>query len=218
MNKPAGLLSQKAEKKDFSANEQLLRYLLDRGEVTKEELKTFRPSVSNRLDRNTSGILLAGKTLAGLQYLSEVLKERAVQKYYLALVEGRMEKPFRGEAWLSKDTVRNQVSISKEPIPGAERIETGYEPLELYRDATLLRIRLYTGKSHQIRAHLSFLSHPILGDPKYGPEQRQGEPRLRRQMLHAREVIFPDGLSIKAPLPKDFENVRNRLKETQGGS
>lgn len=88
INKPAGMLSQKAEKGDISMVEHLISHLLDTGEVTEEMLKTFRPSLCNRLDRNTSGIVAAGKTLQGLQMLSGLFKERTLHKYYLCIVKG----------------------------------------------------------------------------------------------------------------------------------
>ena len=95
INKPAGMLSQKAEKGDISMVEHLISHLLDTGEVTEEMLKTFRPSLCNRLDRNTSGIVAAGKTLQGLQMLSGLFKERTLHKYYLCIVKGVIKKKNR---------------------------------------------------------------------------------------------------------------------------
>ena len=90
MNKPAGMLSQKARAEDVSANEYVISYLIHSGQLTREDLRTFRPGVCNRLDRNTSGLILAGKSVAGLQEMSRLLKERTVQKYYLCLVKGEV--------------------------------------------------------------------------------------------------------------------------------
>ena len=111
INKPAGMLSQKAEKGDISMVEHLISHLLDTGEVTEEMLKTFRPSLCNRLDRNTSGIVAAGKTLQGLQLLSGLFKERTLHKYYLCIVKGvsKEEQDVRGS--LLKNEKTNQVRI-----------------------------------------------------------------------------------------------------------
>ena len=168
LNKPAGMLSQKAEDKDFSVNEQLLRYLYEKGIVTKESLCTFRPGICNRLDRNTSGILLGGKTLSGLQEAARLLKERTMEKTYHALIFGKMTKAMHTEAYLTKDPRTNRVTITKQKREAAYPIRTDYTPLESGGDWTLVSIRLITGKSHQIRAHLSSIGHPIIGDVKYG--------------------------------------------------
>ena len=109
VNKPAGMLSQKAKPSDQSLVEYFQRYLLDTGAISEQELETFHPAPCNRLDRNTSGLVLCGKSLAGLQALSEALKLRTMKKYYLALVLGKVDQPGHQKAWLCKDTKTNQV-------------------------------------------------------------------------------------------------------------
>ena len=112
VNKPAGILSQKAKPSDLSLVEYFQRYLLETGAISEQELETFHPAPCNRLDRNTSGLVLCGKSLAGLQALSEALKLRTLKKYYLALVLGKADRPGHQKAWLSKDTKTNQVQVS----------------------------------------------------------------------------------------------------------
>lgn len=211
INKPAGMLSQKAKKEDISANEYILQYLLESGTITRESLHTFKPSVCNRLDRNTSGILVAGKTLNGLQQMSKAFRERSMEKYYLAIVAGHISKPRRIEGYLKKDGQTNQVRIFSKPSKDAKPIITEYRPLKLLGQVTLLEVHLITGRSHQIRAHLASIGHPVIGDTKYG------NPRLNReflknagvthQLLHAYRLFLADGTKIQADAPKEFERA-----------
>lgn len=208
LNKPYNMLSQKAAPEDISANEYLLGYLIRQGALTLEEMNTFRPSVCNRLDRNTTGILLAGKTLKGLQQLSKDLKSREAGKYYRALVAGCILEPACLKGFLKKDEVTNHVTVYEAKAEGALWIETAYEPIEVYEDYTMLEIHLITGRSHQIRAHLASIGHPIIGDPKYGsPEinrRYQKAHSITHQLLHAYRVELPGQEPIVAPLPKEF--------------
>ena len=116
VNKPEGILSQKAEADDISMVEEAQRYLLNNGAVTEESLRTFRPSVVNRLDRNTSGILAVGKDLAGAQELSRLFKERSLHKYYYCLVKGQVKEKARIKGYLVKNEATNRVTVEKEPI------------------------------------------------------------------------------------------------------
>ena len=220
MDKPAGLLSQKAKESDISINEMMLAYLLDSGQITPETLLTFRPSVTNRLDRNTSGLITAGKSLAGLQFLSEGMKTRRFGKYYYALVRGKLDQAMTLKGYLVKDGQTNTVRITGEAAHGADYIETAYEPLAVLAHTTLLKVHLVTGRTHQIRAHLASIGHPIAGDPKYGDpglnDRLRGTCHLRSQLLHAGLLVMPalsgdfaalSGRSFTSPLPADFMRV-----------
>lgn len=221
INKPSGMLSQKAGEKDESLVEYLLDYLLSKGELTMETLKSFRPSVCNRLDRNTSGMIVAGKSLAGLQIMSRAIKERSLSKYYLCIVKGRLEHTQKISGYLLKDTKHNQVRILKEEVDGALPIETEYKPLQTGEHYTLLEVKLITGRSHQIRAHLSSIGHPIAGDYKYGDEAVNNEVKQRyhisSQMLHSYRLVMPReleeplsylaGKEFKAEPPKKFATM-----------
>lgn len=219
-NKPVGLLSQKARPQDISLVEYLIAHMLENGSITQEELKSFHPSVCNRLDRNTSGLVLAGKTVKGLQQLSGMLKERTMEKYYLTLVAGVLEKPEKICGYLVKDEKTNQVRVSRKPLKDGALIETAYVPLGNNGKATLLKVELITGRSHQIRSHLASIGHPVTGDTKYGNTAVNSYYRKRygltSQLLHAWQICFPEdcgslaqlsGKQIRAKLPGLFQKI-----------
>jgi 23S rRNA pseudouridine955/2504/2580 synthase len=216
LNKPAGMLSQKAKESDVSANEHMIAYLLETGAVTERDLRTFRPSICNRLDRNTSGLLLAGKTLRGLQRLSAELKSRSMDKYYRCLVVGDIPEKQLQKGYLLKDERENAVSIFQNGAPNRQYIETEYNPVERFGDYTLLEVHLITGRSHQIRAHLASLGHPLVGDPKYGDVRQnrlfEKKAGINRQLLHAYRVRFSDGREVWADLPGDFQAALDDLR------
>ncbi len=222
-DKPAGILTQKAAQTDLSLNEWLIGYLLNCKEITASELDTYRPSVCNRLDRNTSGIVLCAKTVQGAQLLSSLLQERTLHKYYQLYVKGVVRDSQMIEGCLSKDTRRNKVTIQLNLRPegsGAEKesyIKTYYRPLRVETDKTLLEVELITGKPHQIRAHLASIGHPLLGDYKYGDKDwndyYKRTCQIRSQLLHAYKVTFPEleppfteisGRTFRTGLPELF--------------
>ena len=123
------MLSQKASADDVSLVEYVTGYLLKSGQITDDELRTFHPAVCNRLDRNTSGIVAAGKTLAALQELSAMFRDRTLRKYYLCLVAGSVKEGAHIDGYLIKDPKTNRVSFSKTETAGSVRIETEYRPL-----------------------------------------------------------------------------------------
>ncbi len=220
INKPSGMLSQKAKETDESLVEYLIDYLLDTHALTKEDLRSFRPSVCNRLDRNTSGIVAAGKSLAGLQMLSALFKDRTLHKYYLAAVSGEVGECQTINGFLVKDERANQVRILKQEEAGCAPVCTRYEPLLYKNGCTLLKVELITGRTHQIRAHLASIGHPIVGDYKYGKETVNAEAKrlyqVRSQMLHSYELVFPklsepfaclSGKSFTAPYPVEFKRI-----------
>ena len=196
INKPAGMLSQKAKKEDISACEYLIGYLESKGEVSSESLRMFKPSAINRLDRNTTGILVCAKNLEAAQRLSAIFKERDIYKEYICIVKGRITEPLDLKGYLLKDEKTNKVSISDSPN-GGSLIETAYTPVQFCDklNATVLKVHLKTGKTHQIRAHLSHLGHPIGGDKKYGNEEfnrlLKDEYGVKYQLLHAYRLVFP---------------------------
>lgn len=226
INKPAGLLTQKAAACDVSLNELCLLYLLDKGELTEDKLMMFKPSVCNRLDRNTSGLVIFAKNYASAAQISEELSTRELKKFYKCIVSGRIDKRKRTDGYLIKDSETNKVRISETYIDNSAKIITEYVPLKNNDKYTLLEVELITGKSHQIRAHLASQGHPILGDVKYGDKELnrrlKEEYGTSHQMLHAYRLIWPDdmgkclskieGREYKAPVPDDFDKLLKALR------
>ncbi|MCD7744537.1 MAG: RluA family pseudouridine synthase [Lachnospiraceae bacterium] len=235
-NKPVGMLSQKASPGDVSLVEYLNAYLQSSGCMTADQMRLVRPAVCNRLDRNTSGIVVAGISLAGLQTMNRLLKERSIRKYYRCVVCGEMHGGGHLYGYLKKDEKTNTVTVvNRTPYgvrdgaaDGGRPIETSYQVLACENGLSLLEVHLITGRSHQIRAHLASIGHPILGDPKYG--NREANRKYRRscnvtgQLLHAYRLEFPDidgelsylsGKKFCAPLPEVFARLpvcRNAIR------
>ncbi|MCD7883957.1 MAG: RluA family pseudouridine synthase [Lachnospiraceae bacterium] len=219
-NKPAGMLSQKAKTEDVSLMEYLQAYLLSTGCLDEEQMRLVRPSICNRLDRNTSGLLAAGISLAGLQTLNRLFRERSVRKFYRCIVCGTMTGEDHLRGFLTKNIRTNTVEISTNTAKGAKPIETAYHVLSTSNGLSLLEVHLITGRSHQIRAHLASIGHPILGDPKYGNSTLNREylhsHGVRSQLLHAYRMEFPEvegrlsylsGQQFIAPEPELFGHV-----------
>ncbi|MBQ7918834.1 MAG: RluA family pseudouridine synthase [Lachnospiraceae bacterium] len=222
VNKPVGVLTQKATPTDISLNEWLIGYLLHHQKITSQELSLFKPSVCNRLDRNTSGLVLCGKSLAGSQGLSKLIHDRAMNKYYRTICIGQIDSGATITGSLKKDHQKNIVTVSVE----GSQIQTAYEPIQSLSGGryTYLEVDLITGKTHQIRAHLASVGHALIGDVKYGIAKEntlmQKRFQLKNQLLHAYRVEFPalegalSDLSERcfdAPLPEKFSSILKEL-------
>lgn len=184
VNKPKGLLTHpdKSEYKDTLATKVqiYLRELCTR---------TFRPASIQRLDKNTSGLVIFGKTYDSLKKYNEYMRERKIGKFYLAVVSGEPEPEGEIKGFLIKDENRNRITISSNDSDNSKFVHTKYKVLKTNGKYSLLEIELLTGRTHQIRGSLSYIKHPIVGDPKYGGDKIRN---YDTQLLHAYKVTIGD--------------------------
>jgi len=208
MNKPVGLISH-GTGEEFQDNvvDALVGYLIDNGDYVPRLEKTFTPSICNRLDRNTSGIIIGAKNYQSLQLVNQAIKEGHVGKYYMTIVKGRVDKDFEHKAFLTKDEERNRVEISDDDSEGGKEIWTRFKVLKREGDYTLLEVELITGRTHQIRSHLASLGYPVIGDRKYGNrrinEDFKSKYGLTDQWLHGYRLVLQ---GMEEPL--DYLNTR----------
>ena len=197
LDKPSGMLSQSDGSGEASVNDCLRSFYGDSG--------VYKPSVCNRLDRNTSGLIMCAKTYAGSRFFDECIKKHCVRKFYSAVCEGRIDKPGTLEGYLYKDEVTNKVSI-KRSGDDAHFIKTVYRPVKDLQGYTELEVEIISGKSHQIRAHLSSIGHPIAGDKKYGGHPYKGK---HTQLLRAVRLEFPE--SVPETFNESQKEILGRL-------
>lgn len=178
VNKPKGLLTH-PDKSEYAntLSSKVIVYL--RPYCT----RTFKPAPVQRLDKNTSGLVLFGKTYEAMKKYNALMRQRAFRKYYLTIVEGKIDEPGEIVGYIEKDHDRNRVILAKEKLGmDSKPVHTKYRPLRIFKDYTLVEVELLTGRSHQIRVSLSAIGHPIVGDTKYGGAKRYG---ISNQLLHA---------------------------------
>lgn len=186
LNKKVGILCH-PDGRDYTDNlvARLKRYLYEKGEWS-PDTSSFTPSLANRIDRNTGGIVIGAKNANALKIINDKIKSREIEKYYLAVVHGKMpEKSETLTAYLTKDEKSNKVSVTDHEVLNAKEIITQYAVLDYYDGASLLEVKLLTGRTHQIRAHLAHVGHPLFGDGKYGAEKGR-----YRQALYSYKLKF----------------------------
>ncbi|MBR3863228.1 MAG: RluA family pseudouridine synthase [Clostridia bacterium] len=166
-------------------------YLYQNGEYDPADEQSFAPALCNRIDRNTGGIVIAAKNAASLRAMNEKIKQNQVSKFYLCAAHGKMpQKAETLRGYLRKDSEKNLVTVSDTPLKGGKNIETRYRVLREKNGNSLLEVELITGRTHQIRAHLAHVGHPLLGDGKYGKNRAEKGRGYKYQALYAYKLMF----------------------------
>lgn len=200
----------------------VLRYLYEKNEYVPEKENSFTPSLANRIDRNTGGLVMCAKNAEALRILNEKIKQREIKKNYICIACGTM--PAKAEtlkAYLYKDEAKNKVFIKDAPFEGAKTILTKYRVIRQKPQFALLEVELLTGRTHQIRAHLAHIGHPLLGDGKYSNNTQGKKIGYKKQALYSYKLRFAfesdagilaylNGKTFEAqhiPLYDDFEQL-----------
>lgn len=167
----------------------VLHYLYDKGEYDPEQEQAFCPATVNRIDRNTGGIVIAAKNAESLRILNQKMKDRELEKYYLCLLCGRPKRD--GDtltAYITKNESKNKVTVHLQPVEGSKKIITKYKVLKFDGKYSLTEVELLTGRTHQIRAHMAFIGHPLAGDSKYS--KKKTPDKFKYQALYSYKLKF----------------------------
>lgn len=189
--RPGVLVHEDDEGKDNTLIMHIKAYLYQKGEYDPENEQSFAPALCNRIDRNTGGIVIGAKNAEALRVMNEKIKNDEISKFYYCAVHGKMPKKADTlTGFLLKDSDKNQVKIFDKQVKGSKNIITKYKVVSEKNGNSLLEIELVTGRTHQIRAHLSYIGHPLLGDGKYGVNKDDRAKGYKYQALYAYRLRF----------------------------
>ncbi|AKN29784.1 RluA family pseudouridine synthase [Clostridium carboxidivorans P7] len=220
---PGVLVHSDGKKKEHTLTDYVLSYLYDKGDYTPENEVTFTPASCNRLDRNTSGIVIFGKNYEALKLLNEMIREKKIHKYYQALIKGRIKDGLY-KAYIHKNESENISQVYDEPRKDTKEISMNVKNIQSCGTFSLVELELLTGRSHQLRAHLNHLGNPILGDTKYGTAKLNSfffnKYGLNYQFLYAYKLIFRDctekfiymqNKTVASGLPPVLKKIKNDI-------
>ncbi len=222
VDKPQGQIVHSDDKESYNTLiNHITAHLYNKGEYNPDEEHAFRPALCNRIDRNTAGIVLAAKNAAALAEINEKIKNNLISKFYMCVALGHFEKQSDElHDYLIKNSDTNTVKVLKTKKDGAKEIITKYRVIRERNSLSLVEVELVTGRTHQIRAHLASIGHPLLGDTKYA-KLSDMPIKSRKQYLYSYKIRFVpaesetllsylDGLEIKVPkidFVSDFDNI-----------
>ena len=207
VNKPQGLIVHEDDsgEKIGTLISGIKKYLYDKGEFDPARENTFVPALCNRIDRNTGGLVIAAKNAHSLKIMNQKIKDREIEKYYYCLVKGVPEKESGIlKNWLFKDENKKEVKVYSRPGEGRKTAITEYETVEKYKSFSLIRVKLITGRTHQVRAQFAYAGNPLLGDGKYGDPKANAASGLKFQALFSYKIVF------------DFQTEAGKLEYLNG--
>ena len=225
VNKAAGVLSHSSHANEYNAIiDQIKKYLYKKNEYDPENENTFAPALSNRLDRNTSGLVIASKNYKTLKRINEAIEDKEIRKYYYTYVYGKMdEKSGTLKHYLKKDEKNNIAIVYDKKEPNTKVGILKYKMIAYYpiNNISMLEVELLTGRFHQIRAQFSFINHPLVGDGKYffPTKHNFNKQNLKSQILIAYKLVFEKKLAgyffhINDEMAFQVSDIYKKLKQT----